>query len=290
MARPGSDSMDRQMELPLLDAGPLPDAAGNRGHGPAVPADEPPARHWPPVHANSRRLQLGERALHYTLKRSPRRTIGFTIDDRGLTVAAPRWVTVGDIESAIGQKQRWIFTKLAEWQRRDAQRVLPALQWRDGATVPFLGKPVTLRLPSPTGTLLFDALTGTLHLALPDQADEQQIRDRVQAWLQTQARRLFAERLDVYAAKLGVRHKAFALSSANTRWGSCTADGKIRLNWRLLHFPLSVIDYVAAHELAHLKEMNHGPRFWQTVASIFPEFEQARATLKADARDTVPAY
>ncbi|MEH6303933.1 DUF45 domain-containing protein, partial [Salmonella enterica subsp. enterica serovar London] len=71
---------------------------------------------------------------------------------------------------------------------------------------------------------------------------------------------------------LGVRHSAYALSSAATRWGSCTADGKIRLNWRLVHFPLSLIDYVVAHELAHLKEMNHSPRFWDTVESIFPEF------------------
>jgi len=127
---------------------------------------------------------------------------------------------------------------------------------------------------------MFNADLRVLHLAMPGHVDEQQIKDRVQGWLQTQARRLLAERLEIYADKLGVRHTGFALTSAATRWGSCTADGKIRLNWRLMHFPLSMIDYVAAHELAHLKEMNHSPRFWAVVRSVMPDYELARDRLK----------
>jgi predicted metal-dependent hydrolase len=80
------------------------------------------------------------------------------------------------------------------------------------------------------------------------------------------------------------------LSSAATRWGSCTADGKIRLNWRLVHFPMSLIDYVVAHELAHLKEMNHSPRFWDTVESIFPEFREAREQLRSHPPELLPAF
>ncbi len=290
-ARRAPEPADGQMELPLMDSG-----AGTAGARPATSALDgttsagPATASWPAPQPNARLLRLGERPLHYTLKRSSRRTIGFVIDDRGLSITAPRWVTIADIEAAIAEKQRWIFGKLAEWQQRDAQRVLPAVQWRDGATLPFLGKPITLRLDSPTGTLLFDGEARVLHLALPEQADEQQIKDRVQAWLQHQAKRLLAERLDIYAEKLGVRHRAFALSSANTRWGSCTSDGKIRLSWRLMHFPLSVIDYVAAHELAHLKEMNHSPRFWDTVASIFPEFRDARAQLRSHPPEALPVY
>ena len=120
-------------------------------------------------------------------------------------------------------------------------------------------------------------------------ADAQQIKDRVQGWLQTEAKRLFGERLAYYADKLGVAYKGYALSSAATRWGSCSSDGRIRLNWRLIHFPLSIIDYVVAHELAHLREMNHSPRFWQTVESIFPEFKEARHTLKHHPPELLPA-
>lgn len=226
----------------------------------------------------------------YNLKRSSRRTIGFVIDDRGLSITAPRWVTLGEIEHAISEKQKWIFAKLAEWRTSAARRVLPPMEWQDGASLPFLGKSITLKLESPIGALMFDADACMLHLGLPPSATEQQIKDRVQGWLQTQARRLFGERLDVYAERLGVRHSAYALSSAATRWGSCTADGKIRLSWRLVHFPMSLIDYVVAHELAHLKEMNHSPRFWDTVESIFPEFREAREQLRSHPPEYLPAF
>ncbi|EHP38896.1 hypothetical protein OR16_34558 [Cupriavidus basilensis OR16] len=280
------------MELPLSDALTGEDRVPGMVPGGLAPAqpNSPTAQPWPQPQPNARRLLVGERAVHYTLKRSSRRTIGFTVDDRGLSITAPRWVTLADIESAILEKQRWIFNKLGEWQHREARRVLPTVQWREGASLPFLGKPITLQLESPAGMLLFDAETRVLHLALPGHADEQQIKDRVQGWLQHQARRLLAQRLEIYAEKLGVRHSAFALTSAATRWGSCTADGKIRLNWRLMHFPLSMIDYVAAHELAHLKEMNHSPRFWDTVASIFPEFRDARAQLRAHPPELLPTF
>ena len=111
-------------------------------------------------------------------------------------------------------------------------------------------------------------------------AGAEQLKDRVQAWLQAEARRVFAERIPLFAQRLGRTPKRWTLSSARTRWGSCTADGTIRLNWRLVHFPLDVVDYVIAHELAHLSEMNHGPRFWATVGDLFPEFRQARAWLR----------
>jgi predicted metal-dependent hydrolase len=71
------------------------------------------------------------------------------------------------------------------------------------------------------------------------------------------------------------------LSSAQTRWGSASADGTIRLNWRLVHFGLSVVDYVVVHELAHLREMNHSPAFWDVVRSVLPDVEERRAQLRA---------
>ncbi|HEX8954995.1 MAG TPA: SprT family zinc-dependent metalloprotease, partial [Burkholderiaceae bacterium] len=118
----------------------------------------------------------------------------------------------------------------------------------------------------------------------------QQLKDRVLSWLQQRARAIFAERLPLYAEKLGVRYRSFALSSATTQWGSCTAEGKIRLNWRLIHFSLPLIDYVIAHELSHLREMNHSPAFWATVQSVFPEFQEARKALRAHAPDSLPEF
>jgi predicted metal-dependent hydrolase len=120
----------------------------------------------------------------------------------------------------------------------------------------------------------------TLHVGLPHTSEPEQIRDVVQAWLQQQAKRIFAERCEHFAVRLGVRMARLSLSSAQTRWGSASADGVIRLNWRLVHFGMATIDYVVAHELAHLREMNHSPRFWDVVRSVIPDVDAARDTLR----------
>ena len=122
-----------------------------------------------------------------------------------------------------------------------------------------------------------------LHVALPHSASPQQLRDSVQAWLMRQAQTHFKQRLEHFAPLLQVQWKSLRLSSANTRWGSAKSDGSIRLNWRLMHYTPAVIDYVVAHELSHLRVMDHSPRFWQTVESVLPDYAQVRSQLKDDA-------
>jgi hypothetical protein len=238
-----------------------------------------------------RRVHVLEHILEYRLLRSKRRSIGFLIDDDGLRITAPKWVTIAEIESAIREKRRWILTKLGERRERSARRLQPQMQWRNGAALPYLGADITLRiLTAQAAGIAFDAQTRELSVSLPPDAGEQQLKDRVQGWLQLEAKRVFSERLPLYAEKLGVDYRSFALSSATTQWGSCTADGKIRLNWRLIHFSLPLIDYVVAHELAHLREMNHSPRFWSTVQSIFPGFEAAKKALRDHGPESLPAF
>jgi predicted metal-dependent hydrolase len=256
---------------------------------PAPPVQTPMPT--PPLSGDKRRILLDELSLDYTLRRSKRRSIGFMIDDGGLRITAPKWVTLGEIESAIREKQRWILSKLMEQRERAGRRLQPEMTWQDGATLPYLGQLVTLRiLPAQAANICYDEQRLELTVCLPADASEQQLKDRVLGWLQGEATRLFAERLPLYAEKLGVRYTSFSLSSAKTQWGSCTADGRIRLNWRLMHFPLQQVDYVIAHELAHLREMNHSPRFWSTVQSIFPEFKSARKALRDHAPETLPSF
>jgi predicted metal-dependent hydrolase len=244
-----------------------------------------------PIPPGKRRVHVGEHSLDYILVRSKRRSIGFMIDDDGLRITAPKWVTLTEIDNAIREKQRWIFTKLTERRERSARRLQPQMEWRDGGTLPYLGNDITLRiLATQAAGILHDAEARELTVCLPGDAAEQQLKDRVQGWLQLEAKRIFAERLPVYAEKLEVSYQSFALSSAMTQWGSCTADGKIRLNWRLVHFALPLIDYVIAHELSHLREMNHSPRFWATVQSVFPEFAAAKKALRDHAPETLPIF
>jgi len=237
-----------------------------------------------------REIRVGEHFVAYALKRVRRRSIGFIVGPEGLSVNAPKWVSQRDIEAALHEKATWILRKLAEQQQR-AQRLQAAkVDWRDGATIPFLGETAIVVLDTrATGAVLnsdAQSLPGvprlTLHVGLPHTAGAEQIRDAVQSWLQRQARRVFQERVTHFAQRLGVRCTRLGLSSAQTRWGSASADGSIRLNWRLVHFALPTIDYVVTHELAHLREMNHSPRFWEVVRSVLPDYERARGTLKDD--------
>ena len=252
---------------------------------PATTAPPAPAAAPAPAgvfrHPRSQRdIRFGEHLVAYELRRARRRSIGFVVSADGLTVSAPRWVGVGDVEAALREKSGWILRKLRD-QRERARRLDEArVDWRDGTALPFLGAPVTLRLdPQAVGAVL-QAESRVLQLGLPQGASPAQIRDAVQSWLQRQARRVFEERCQLFAPRLGVRMTRLSLSSAATRWGSASADGSIRLNWRLIHFALPVVDYVVTHELAHLREMNHSVAFWEVVRSVLPEFEQVRGALR----------
>ncbi len=246
-----------------------------------------------------RKLLIQDEVLEYELRRSSRRSIGFLIADEGLRITAPRWVTVAQVEQAIAEKQQWIFAKLREQQERVARRSQTAMRWEDGTRLPYLGGYLTLRVvPGRRVTLSHDAAQASLIISLPPDASVQQlrdqmrdqIRDKVQSWLKHEARRVFLLRLPVFAEKLGVHYQSMHLSSANTRWGSCTSQGKIRLNWRLIHFSTEVIDYVVAHELSHLREMNHSPKFWATVESVLPDYERAKRQLRAHAAADLPRF
>jgi predicted metal-dependent hydrolase len=247
----------------------------------------------------SREAMLGRTLVAYAFKRARRRNIGFTVGPEGLTVTAPKWVPLYEIDAAVKSKSKWILGKLHDATERRQRIESARIAWQDGATFPFIGEPVIVVLDprhafDEVGAVLHtDATTlpgvpgMTLHVGLPHTASAEQIRDAVQAWLMRQAKRLFEERLDHYAPQLGVRWTKLALSSAGTRWGTAHSDGTIRLNWRLIHFRLPVIDYVVAHELSHLRVMDHSPRFWDTVRTVVPDYAQLRGQLKDEA---LPAW
>jgi len=248
----------------------------------------------PPTTATQDRRQLlvGEYILEYVLKRSSRRSIGFMVDDSGLYVTAPRRCTLADIDNAIRAKQHWILSKLAERRQRRAARLeKPPIVWDDGARLPYLGGEVTLRLyQAPRNRTEFDPAAMELSMGLVPGASEALLKERVMNWYKAQAEGLFQQRLDLYAARLGVQYAGFALSSADTRWGSCTAQRTIRLNWKLMHFSLPLVDYVVAHELAHILEMNHSPRFWAHVGRIYPQYEEAKQLLRRRAAELQPLF
>ncbi len=246
-----------------------------------------------------RLLKHGDQTVGFVLLRSRRRSIGFVIADEGLRVTAPNWVTLQQIDAAVIEKMPWILSKLKDWQARKEQLALAHTRWQSGGELPYMGCKIILRsgVPGPHvphGSTYFEGdanepQTGqALWLPLPQDADTMRMRDMTQAWLQARARIWFDLRLKHYLDKTGLQIQKWRLSSAATRWGSCTSDGNIMLNWRLIHFSPMVIDYVIAHELAHLREMNHSHDFWAEVQQLYPDYHTARQMLNKHTPDGVP--
>ena len=281
---PTPEAQAPRIAAPAGFAGPAPTGSARPQAG--APSDAPQFAH-PQA---SRQLHLGGVLVAYALARGQRRTIGMVVGPEGLSVRAPRWTPLHEIDAALQEKARWIVRKLQETTVRRSQQIERQIVWEQGAVFPFLGQTLCVQLAGPGGAARLgdaplDAGPGAvrpLHLPLPVTTSATQIRAAVRAWLQQQAQQTFTARLDHFAPLLQVRWKQLGLSNAATRWGSARSDGSIRLNWRLVHFELPVLDYVVAHELSHLRVMNHSPRFWDTVRSVVPDYPALRARLKDD--------
>lgn len=217
--------------------------------------------------------------IPYTLKISAkRRTLGLRIDHNGLTVHIPRKVSQRSVDVFLNEKAGWITRKLDEWQNRPAP---DSMEWQNGTALRYLGQDIhlSLRQDARNRAVEFDGLR--LYIAQPNPDDSASVQRKVGQWYKKQALADFTRRIELLAAKLGVPTPPMFLSNAKTRWGSCNSRGEIRLHWRLIQAPPHIIHYVVAHELAHLKEMNHSPKFWVWVAKLCPEYTTARLQLKA---------
>jgi hypothetical protein len=231
-----------------------------------------PFRLSPAPPRDERHVHLGAHLVGYKLVRSRRRTLGLTIDHRGLRVGAPRGVSLAEIETFIRSNADWVLRKLADWRAGPRGE---ALAVREGARVPVLGKEVVLRVATGSNRVRWR----DDEVVLEARATAS-LRGLLERALRQRAFEVFDERVALYAGRFGRVPPPLRLSNAQTRWGSCSHKSGVRLNWRLVHFPLRVIDYVVAHELAHLVEMNHSARFWQVVEQIYPGYREPQAELK----------
>ncbi len=221
-------------------------------------------------------IQIGGREIPYILKASPRRrTVGMRIDRNGLTVSIPSRMSRRDLPDMLLRHADWIEKKLEH-----LSVTTPEIEWEDSAQLLYLGRELTLDA-HPGGLRSPVVLNGeVLSVATPDPDDSTAIRRKVLAWYRQMALEDFTRRIAILAAKLGVKTPPVSLSNAATRWGSCSSRGNIRLNWRLIQAPPPIIHYVVAHELAHLKEMNHSPKFWAIVETMCPDYVDLRKQLK----------
>ncbi len=227
--------------------------------------------------SETRSVSLNGEQLDYTLKRSnARRTLALTIQNSGLSVNAPWRLPLTEVERFIVHKADWVRAKL------DAVKSVPApeITWCDGMQLPYLGSQLHLRSISPAGT----AEVKDQQLWLPIKSATA-VQGVVLAWYRCAARIYFQARLQTFLPLLRRAPAGLLVSGARTRWGSCTRSGVVRLNWRLIQAPEAQIDYVLAHELAHLAHLDHSPAFWREVTRLYPDFAAARRMLQKHGQD-----
>ena len=208
-----------------------------------------------------------------SLIRSSRKTIALIITAEGkLVVRAPLRASRAQIDTLINEKEAWIRAHQAEVLARPR----PGLKsFKEGEPFLFLGQAYPLHFSS-NGITGLELRAGAFRMP---QASPSQAAAAFTAWYQRQARAFFAERLRLQAARLGLQPAAMRISSARTRWGSCSSHGSISITWRLIMAPVEVIDYVVIHECIHLVVKNHSKAFWQRVAAASPAYLVVRRWL-----------
>ncbi|KAB7623690.1 M48 family metallopeptidase [Alkalilimnicola sp. S0819] len=229
---------------------------------------------------DTRTLRRDGHRIDYTLRRSRRRSIGLYLHPDGrVELRAPMQCSAAEAEGFLLKKLDWLLGKQAELQARPRPE---PLRFENGARHPYLGEryPLRARLGPKGGEFTGGAIV--LRLRRPD--DPAALREALHAWYRQQARQVFAERLAACHGALahwGIPLPELGLRWMRSRWGSCSSRGRVNLNLELIKQPLACIDYVIVHELCHLREFNHSPRFYALMDEALPDWRERKARLAA---------
>ena len=242
-----------------------------------------------PPGAESGEVSVAGRSIPYLLVRSAerRRTISIDIAPTGqVRVRAPWRAPLGEVEAFIRKRAKWIDKTRAELLSR------PSLRLITGESLPLLGKSHRFWVQlADSDRIGFKVSRGKLHAAVPFRLDEQArtnaLSDGLRDWYRDTAEQRLPLLVRRWSRTTGMKPRRVLVRDQRTRWGSCSADDSIRLNWRLVMLDPALIDYVVVHELAHLKVLDHSPAFWSEVERWIPDSHERRARLR-EAAKTLP--
>jgi predicted metal-dependent hydrolase len=183
------------------------------------------------------------------------------------------------VEPFVAEKQRWIERTLERYDA--ARREAPGAVLADGGSVPYLGEQLELAVRvEPGRTRPHVARRGERLIVKVAHHDRPTVEDALERWYRKQAREEIAARLDYATARAGTSWTRLSIRGQRTRWASCSQDGAMSFNWRLLLAPVEILDYVVEHEVAHLEVLDHSDRFWSLLGSRCPEYRQHERWLK----------
>lgn len=224
--------------------------------------------------------------ISYRLVPNPRRrNLTLEVDESGLTVHVPRGTRQRAVELLLEQHRLWILRKLAEYQDAGAQGGRRMLA--DGSVVHLQGQALRLTYTGasaafPLGEVRIagDRLELSVFPELASGDPDAHVRLPLAGWYMQRARRVLPRLAEQYARRLGLGAPPVHIRDQKRRWGSCSERGEIRLNYRIIIPPPEVTQYIVAHEVCHLLQLNHSPSFWATVARLKPDYQRLRRLLR----------
>ena len=215
-------------------------------------------------------------------KRAKRVSLRFH-PERGFELVVPLRQRIADAEAIWRENQSWAL-RMLERARKAEARPMFRRQYHDGATMPYLGRPLVMRLVGSLDAARIDIkmTPERFEVRLPQcSVDDQDLwRDGFERMYRRMARAYLPRRVEALAAARGFEYRQIRIKNQKTRWGSCSAKRNLNFNLRLMMTPPAAIDYIIIHELCHLVELNHSPRFWDLVARHCPEHERWRRWFK----------
>lgn len=206
------------------------------------------------------------------LIKSNRKTISIQVNEDGkLIIKAPKKISHSEIDLLIQKHHSWIEKRITYYENNKINKK----EFKENQEFLFMGNAYFLKFDSNySSPYIFED-----NIFLSPKYDENWL-NIFEIWYKQEARKIFNQRAIIFAKLMGLKYKSIKLSSAKTRWGSCSSLGNINLAWRLIMSPLEIIDYVIVHELAHLKQANHSQKFWNEVGFVLPDYKNRRNWLK----------
>ena len=221
-----------------------------------------------------------EAAIPYAVQRSARaRYARIEVDAAGVRVIVPQRMPLREVAPFVAGKQRWIERTLRRYRQAEAEA--PRVELVDGGSVPYLGEELSLRVRVEPGRVRPHVARrgGDLRVAVGEPG-EAAVREALERWYRRQARAEVAPRLDAAAARAGTSYTRLSIRGQRTRWASCSSQGAMSFNWRLLLAPPEILDYVVEHEVAHLEVLGHSRRFWALVGRRCPDYRRHERWLR----------
>ena len=218
--------------------------------------------------------------IPYRIRRSDRaRRARIVVDAGGVEVVVPRRMALRHVEPFVAEKRRWIERTLERYE--EARRESPPPSLADGGSVPYLGERLDLRVRVEPGRVRpHVARRGAVLTVKVAGTGEGAVADALERWYRRRARAEVAPRLDAATERAGTRWTRLSIRGQRTRWASCSQDGAMSFNWRLLLAPRPILDYVVEHEVAHLEVLDHSDRFWRLLAERCPEYREHERWLR----------